>query len=179
MSAKVVAVFGSSRIGSADPLFAEGVRLGHLLAEVGFTVATGGYAGLMEAVSKGARQGGGEVIGVTAPPVFPGRSGVNSHVTREIPCPTLTERIHILTDIADGFVAMPGSIGTFTELMVAWNVAFVAQFSQIEPCPIATVGEAWAELVPRLAEQLDTDASYVTCVATIDDAARHMVSSLT
>ena len=51
----VVAVFGASVSLPGDQLYEQGVRCGRLLAEAGFGVATGGYAGVMEAVSLGAK----------------------------------------------------------------------------------------------------------------------------
>lgn len=167
----VVTVFGSSDVQPGDAEYSDGVRLGRLLTEAGFAVATGGYGGLMEAVSSGARQAGGEAIGVTAPPVFPGRKGPNPYVSREVRAASLVERIHELTAIADGAVALPGSIGTFTELMVAWNLAFVAPFSGAEPKPVVAVGATWRELVPMVAERLRTEP-LVTCVADVDEAVR-------
>ncbi|HEX5630970.1 MAG TPA: DNA-binding protein, partial [Acidimicrobiia bacterium] len=74
---RIVAVFGSARSIEGDGDYEAGVRCGELLAAAGFAVSTGGYAGLMEAVSRGARSRGGTVIGVTAPAVFPDRPGAN------------------------------------------------------------------------------------------------------
>ena len=63
---KIVSVFGGSapKPGSA-PSYAEAQALGAALAQAGWTVATGGYSGVMEAASRGACEAGGHVIGVT------------------------------------------------------------------------------------------------------------------
>lgn len=174
-----VAVIGSSRTPPDHPDYQAGVELGARLAEAGFVVATGGYGGLMEAVSAGARSAGGTVVGVTAPPVFPGRDGVNRYVTDEQPFPTLTERIHHLVTTADAVVALPGSIGTLTELMAAWNTAYVAPFSGKDPKPIVAVGPLWAEVVSYLTERLATNGDLVQAVSTVDEAADIVVKSLT
>jgi uncharacterized protein (TIGR00725 family) len=126
-------------------------------------VFTGGYGGLMEAVSEGASQAGAHVVGVTASAVFPGRSGANRHVVELIDEPTLSERIHRIVTATDAAVALPGGIGTLTELMVAWNVAYVARFSRASPKPVLTLGSFWREMVLHLAETLDTDAGLVIC----------------
>jgi hypothetical protein len=118
----------------------------------------------MEAVSAGAASVGGHVIGVTAPTVFRGRHGANRHITEEVQAGTITQRIHELIDRSDAAIALPGSLGTITELLVAWNVAFVAQFGDTEPYPIVAVGETWQRLVAELASTLDTAAEFVTCV---------------
>ena len=51
MSQPVIAVFGASRAALGDGVYEQGVECGRLLAEAGYSVATGGYGGLMEAVS--------------------------------------------------------------------------------------------------------------------------------
>lgn len=165
----VVAVFGSSSAEPGAPDYEDARRLGRLLAEAGVAVATGGYGGLMEAVSSGAHQAGGRVIGVTVPTVFPDRPAANPFVGEERRAESLTERIHQLTDLAEAAIALPGSIGTFTELMMAWNLAFVAPFSRGRPKPVIAVGELWSELVALLREKLETDG-LVVCVPTIEDA---------
>lgn len=174
----VVTVFGASRSVPGDPEYEEGVRCGRLLAEAGFAVATGGYGGLMQAVSEGASGAGGRVIGVTAPAVFHARTGANPHVTEELRAESLTERIHELTRIASAAIALPGSLGTLTELMVAWNLAYVARFSGSEPAPVVTVGASWQELVDLLGREIRTDRSLVTSVDTVDEAVAAVVAAL-
>ena len=61
----IVGVYGSARLPETDEHYQFAVAVGRALAGEGFIVATGGYAGVMEAVSKGARDAGGEVIGYT------------------------------------------------------------------------------------------------------------------
>ena len=159
-----VAVFGSSTTPVGHPDFGLGVEVGRLLGEGGHTVFTGGYGGLMEAVSEGAAGAGARVVGVTASTVFPGRAGPNRHVAEIVDAPTLSERIHRIITETDAAVALPGSIGTLTELMVAWNVAYVARFSSALPKPVITVGGFWRELVDELARSLETDRDLVTCL---------------
>jgi uncharacterized protein (TIGR00725 family) len=167
---RIIAVFGSAQSVPGDGVYEDGVRCGELLAAAKFTVATGGYAGLMEAVSRGARAGGGIVIGVTAPTVFPDRSGANAYVDREHPAPSLLDRIHTLTSQSDAAITLPGSLGTLTELVAAWNLAFVARFSNTPPKPIVTVGSEWATLVDHLAQALNADRRLVTTVDTVEAA---------
>ena len=166
----VVAVFGASSPVPGEPVYENGIRCGRLLAEAGFAVATGGYAGLMEAVSLGAAEAGGRVIGVTVPDVFPDRSGGNAHLTEETRTASLLERIHEMVDLSVASIAMPGSLGTATELLVAWNLAYVARFTGATPKPVIAVGEQWRRLVPLLTEDLRTDGSLVTLADTVDEA---------
>ncbi|MEE8497886.1 MAG: LOG family protein [Acidimicrobiia bacterium] len=170
MSNKIIAVFGASKSIPGDGTYEDGVTCGRLLAEAGYGVVTGGYGGLMEAVSKGASEAGGHVLGVTVPAVFRGRAGANAFVDEERKAAHLLERIHQLTDISAGTIVLPGSLGTFTELGVAWNLAFVARFSGEEPKPVVTVGPTWHQLVNDLGSQLATDIGLIRCVATVDEA---------
>lgn len=161
-----VAVFGSAVTDEGHPDFAIGEELGRLLAGARHTVMTGGYGGLMEAVSRGAAAVGGYVVGVTASPVFPGRVGANRFVGSVIDSDTLPHRIHTIVDRSDAAIALPGSIGTLAELVVAWNAAFVTRFSGASPKPVITIGSEWDELIAHLARALNTDGSLVRRVAT-------------
>jgi uncharacterized protein (TIGR00725 family) len=170
MKQRAVAVFGASKSLPNDPSYRDGVRCGTLLAKAGFAVATGGYGGLMEAVSRGASEAGGHVVGFTAPPVFPDRDSANPYVQTEVAADSLTERIHRMIEETDASIALEGSIGTFAELVLAWHVAFVAQFSGSQPKPVIAIGPVWRALVEELADKLDTTADYVTCVDTVEEA---------
>jgi hypothetical protein len=178
MKTPIVAVVGASQTQPDEPDYQNGIQLGRLLVQAGLAVATGGYEGLMEAVSAGAAELGGRVIGVTAPGVFAGRSGANRYVTEERPATTLTERIHDLLTMADAVVALPGSLGTLTELVVAWNMAFVAPFNGSRPKPIVAVGDIWRELMPMLAQRLETNGNLVVCVETVEEAAEVIIGRL-
>ncbi len=175
---QVVAVFGASDVGPGDPTYEIGLRCGRLLADSGFAVATGGYAGLMEAVSRGAREADGRVIGVTVPSVFIDRDGGNPHLTEETRAESLLERIHELAEGSSASIALPGSLGTATELLAAWNLAYVTRYGNSEPKPVVAVGEPWATLVPLLAGTLGTDGSLVTLVSTVEEAVEAVAAGL-
>lgn len=166
----IVSVFGSSSTQPDSDEWREAETLGRLLAEQGYTVATGGYGGSMEALSKGAGEVGGKVIGVTAPDVFKARAGANAYVTEEVKAPHLLERIHFLTDRSAAALALPGSLGTLTEIMAAWNLAYVAPFAEMEAKPLIVIGERWATIVSFLADELETGSDLIHTVATVEEA---------
>jgi uncharacterized protein (TIGR00725 family) len=166
-----IAIFGSSRATSDQPLYRDAFKLGKTLAEAGFVIANGGYGGLMEATGQGAAQVGGIVIGVTAPSVFPQRQGPNAAVTREIETDTIGNRIAHMVDSADATIALPGSLGTTAEFIVAWNACFVAPLSGRRPKLNIAVGPRWRRLVDHLSEELGADSSLVTCVDSMSEAA--------
>lgn len=165
-----IAVFGSSESQPGDADFDDAVRLGGLLASAGYSVINGGYAGLMEAVSIGAAGAGGTVFGVTVPELFPMRQGGNSSLTDEIPTATLTERIHELVVRSSAAIALPGSIGTLTELAVYWNDAYISALRGAPERPIVTVGQRWRTIVPYLVKELHTRADLVATVDTVEQA---------
>jgi uncharacterized protein (TIGR00725 family) len=165
--APVVAVFGSSASRPGEPAYEAARDCGRLLAEAGFAVATGGYGGAMEACSRGAAGAGGRVVGVTAPAAFPGRPGANPWIQMEIPARTITERIHLLLSGSAACLALDGSIGTLTELVMAWNLAFVAGLSGVPARPVVAVGPTWAAVVAYLAAATGSDPSGVSLVADV------------
>jgi len=137
----IISVFGSNdpQPGSAD--YEAARELGQQLARLGFVVQTGGYRGIMEAASRGASEAGGHVIGVTCAQIEQFRPlGANPWVKEEIRKTTLRERMLHLIECCDGIVAMPGGIGTLSELATAWN--FV-QVGEIPPRPIIPLGGLW------------------------------------
>lgn len=179
MTQRTIAVFGSSHSQPGDSRYEEARLCGSLLAGSGYRVANGGYAGAMEAVSIGARDAGGDVLGVTAPNVFLDRSSANPYLTREQPETSLTSRIGSLVERTDGAIALSGSLGTATELLVAWNVSYVAQFSTAARKPLIAVGEPWARLIPHLESVLETETGLVTLADDVRTAVELLNALLT
>ena len=70
-------------------------------------------------------------------------------------------------ELSDAAVALPGSIGTLAELLVAWNEAFVAPLSGKTPKPVIAVGAPWRRIVAEVVDLADADASMVTCVDSV------------
>ena len=93
---KTIAVFGSSRRDEDSPLWAEAYDLGRGLAAAGYSVLSGGYGGSMAAVSRGAVEAGGQVIGVTCA-IFDPRP-CNEWLTEEIKAPSLIERLRTMIE---------------------------------------------------------------------------------
>ena len=136
-----VTVFGSARPQPGDPAYEEALLLGKLLAMAGHTVLTGGYMGTMEAVSRGAVEAGGHVIGVTCEEVERWRQrSANPWVVEEWRRPTLMDRLDTLITSADAALALPGGPGTFTEILIFWNRLLI---QSISPRPLILIGKAW------------------------------------
>lgn len=137
----VVAVFGSSTMKESDPAYAEVVALGAELARAGLAVMSGGYGGAMAAVSRGAHEAGGHVIGVTVE-LFERRGPVNPWVRERVHTPDIYERLKHLVHSADAFVAVSGSIGTLTELFLSWTMLSVSARPR---APLVLMGAHWRE----------------------------------
>ncbi len=118
---KSVCVFCGSNPGN-DPVYAAGARaMGAEIARRGLVLVYGGGAvGLMGIVANAALEAGGEVHGVI--PEALRRKEVGHHgLTRLEVVDTMHTRKARMAELSDGFVAMPGGIGTFEELFEIWT----------------------------------------------------------
>src|SRR6266446_3748227 len=143
---KVITVFGSSRPEEDHAEYAEAVELGKALAEAGFTVCTGGYGGVMEGVSRGAREAGGRVLAVT-PSFF--RRRANRWVEEETCMVTWQERLFELVRLGDGYVACKGGTGTLVELAVVWEML---NKKAMDHRPFVVLGDFWQPILERVRE---------------------------
>jgi uncharacterized protein (TIGR00730 family) len=167
MRAGCVTVFGSSRVLPGEPAYEEARRLGRLLAEAGYGLCTGGYAGVMEAASRGAVEAGGHAIGVTVTS-WASRLRPNEWVREEVTMPDLFQRIARLT-ATDAYVAMPGGLGTLGEVALTWNLF---QTQSIPRRPMVLVGPAWRsalECLPAAVRIEPRDLELVRVVDAVDD----------
>ena len=84
----------------------------------------------------------------------PGRSGANPYVAKRIEADTISNRIGEIVAATDGAVALPGSIGTATELLVAWNINHIVRRNGGQPYPTVAVGPKWRYVAEVLASQI-------------------------
>jgi len=142
----VITVFGSSRPAVGDPSYEEARALGRALAGAGLTVCSGGYGGVMEAVSRGAKDAGGRTLGVTAAAF---RSRVNRWIDEEVRVRTWEERLFELVRRGDGYVACRGGTGTLAELAVVWEMLN----KRVMPRkPFAVLGGFWQPVLAHVGE---------------------------
>ncbi len=139
--ARRVTVFGGSLPRPGEPAYRNAYELGKLLGAAGFAVLTGGYIGTMEAVSRGAAEAGGHVIGVTCDEIEAWRPvKPNRWVQEERRFPTLKARLDALIEGCDAAIALPGGVGTLTEIALMWSQM---QIEAIPIRPLILVGEGW------------------------------------
>jgi uncharacterized protein (TIGR00730 family) len=106
----------------ADPVYAAAASaFGALLARTGRRlVYGGGHVGLMGAVADAALAGGGTVVGVI-PRSLVEREVAHSSLTELRVVGSMHERKALMAELSDGFVALPGGIGTLEELFEVWT----------------------------------------------------------
>ncbi len=148
MNQKTITVFGSSLPKPGEPEYEDAYLIGKALAQNGFNVCTGGFQGIMDAVSKGASEEGKEAVGVTVA-MFNAVS--SNHLTREIKCDTLFQRLDTLIEYGDGFIILPGGTGTLLEISLVWELL---NKEIIEAKPIACLGEIWSRIVTPMEERV-------------------------
>jgi uncharacterized protein (TIGR00725 family) len=142
-----IAVLGSARIEPPDPRWDMARRLGGLLAQHGFAVVTGGYGGLMSAVSRGVAEDGGRVIGLPMrqwDKLEPNRWNAELRWSDGYGM----RLDHLLRCFA--VVALPGGVGTLSELAVIWAAAQ----TEGSPPSIVLLGECWPPLIKAIGEHL-------------------------
>ena len=148
-----ISVFGGSQPKAGDSAYAEAQELGQLLAQRGHTVLTGGYIGTMEAVSRGASEAGGHVIGVTCEDIEAWRAvAPNRWVKEERRKKTLIERLQALIEGSDAALALPGGPGTLTEISLMWNLMIV---ESLHRRPLILIGDGWQSVFDQVFTQLD------------------------
>jgi len=145
-SERIITVFGSSRPLEAHPDYQEARSLGRALGAAGFSVCSGGYGGVMEAVSRGAKEAGARTYGVTAAFFKP---KANAWIDSEIRVGSWQERLFELVRIAHGFVTCKGGTGTLVELAVVWEML---NKSVVSSKPMVVLGEFWTPVLERVRE---------------------------
>lgn len=162
----IITVFGSNSPKEGEADYEQARALGRLLAQHGYVVATGGYAGTMEATSRGAKEAGGHVIGVTTS-VFDGvRLSANPYLDEEIKFPTLFQRLHHLVTFADGWVTLPGGIGTLSEVALTWSLM---QVGEMKRQPFVLVGEMWRKTIGEFSNDYYVRPQYRALIRYADD----------
>ncbi len=145
---KTITVFGSSQVAPGDSVYDEAEAIGRSLAEAGFAVMSGGYRGVMEAVSKGAQAAGGHVIGVTTDQIglrFNIRA--NRYLDETHHYTDLRDRLLHMVEHANGYLAMPGGIGTLHEIAETWELLRIGVLPRR---PFVVYGDMWSRLITQL-----------------------------
>jgi uncharacterized protein (TIGR00725 family) len=164
---RIVTIFGGSKCREGDLEYSQALRVGELLVDSGFTVCTGGYAGVMEAASRGAHERGGRVVGITMNQF---KSEPNRYLTEKVPSEHFYERLQRLITRSVGYIALRGGMGTVTEVSLVWNKL---QTLVLEPRPLVLLGDCWPPIVNEWQRHLavsDNDVGILDFAGTPEEA---------
>ena len=169
---KIVTIFGGSQFLPDSDEYTSAKELGGKLVEAGFTICTGGYLGIMEAASRGAREKGGRVFGIVMNQF---KSEPNRYLTDKVATDHFYDRLQNLITRSVGFVALRGGMGTVTELSLVWNKL---QTGVLSRRPLVLIGDCWEKVVASWQENLvvsDQDLSLLDITNDVGDAVRLIV----
>jgi len=164
---RIVTIFGGSKCGHDSTEYREAQSLGRQLAEAGFTICTGGYLGVMEAASRGAREAGGRVLGIVMNQF---KAEPNRFLTEKVATDHFYDRLQNLITRSVGFVALRGGMGTVTEISLVWNKL---QTGVLAKRPMVLLGDCWPKVVAAWEENLvvsAADVSFLNFAANADEA---------
>jgi len=166
-------VFGASWCKPGDALYLESERCGAAVAAAGFALVNGGYCGTMEGSAKGAASvgAGTEVEGVLVSTLFRSRPGGNAFLTRSTTTATLLDRIQVLVARSDYFIVLRGTLGTLTELCLAWNVAALGREGGYRAPKIYCYRDPWEPVLTAAIDGLGIPAEIAAQVTYVVDAA--------
>lgn len=137
-----ITVFGSARFDEEHAYYKLARRLGAAIANMGFTVMTGGGPGIMEAANRGAKDVGGRSVGCNIR--LPFEQKHNPYLDRWVTMDYFFVRKVLLTKYSYGFIIMPGGFGTLDEMFEALTLI---QTKKVKNFPVVVMGqEFWSEL---------------------------------
>jgi len=158
-----------------DEEYQTAYQLGKILGKNGLDVCTGGYHGIMDAVSKGASEMGTKAIGVTIN-IF--NAKVSSHINEEIRCSSLFERIEKLVELGDAYIILQGGTGTLVELSIVWEMF---NKNLMNEKPIACHGKMWKDIVDIIDDRMKFEKrkhGLIYLTENIEDCAEYIISNI-
>ena len=171
-----VTVFGSARLKSDSAYYELARKMGAAIAQLGFTVMTGGGAGIMEAANRGAKDVGGRSVGCNIK--LPREQKPNSYLDRFVTMRYFFVRKTLLVKYSYAFVILPGGAGTLDELFEALTLI---QTGKIRSFPVVVMGtDYWDELLPLIDAMVEhgmiapTDRELVYATDSVDAAIAHI-----
>ena len=128
----------------------------------------------MEGVSRGVRAEGGEAIGVLVPTLFPEAAG-NAYLSQRLEEHSLLTRLDRVIGLSQPrlIIALPGTLGTLTEICAAWNMAILAPIGKYAPFKLILWRDPWERLLGGACEQLalsPEQAAALVYVSSVEEA---------
>ncbi len=142
-----VTIFGSARFDSGHPYYKKTEELAGKIAQLGFTIMTGGGPGIMEAANKGAKEAGGRSVGCNI--ILPHEQAHNPYLDKWVNIKYFFVRKNLLIKYSYAFVVMPGGFGTLDEYFEALTLI---QTKMMNEFPIVIFDTAFhKELIAHIA----------------------------
>lgn len=175
-----VSIFGSARTQEDQEFYLLAEEIAYQLTQKGYGVITGGGPGIMEAGNKGAQRGGGKSVGLNID--LPFEQSANPFIDNDklIDFDYFFVRKVMFVKYAQGFVVMPGGVGTLDELFEAITLI---QTQKIGRFPIVLVGkDFWSGLIDWIKKIMlnkeqnisPEDLDLFAVVDTAEDAVAHI-----
>lgn len=148
---KSVTFFGSNQFKEDNPYYISARTLANRIAtELGYSVASGGGPGIMEAANRGAFEAGGTSLGLTIK--LPHEQVINKYISKELDMYYFFIRKVILSFSAEAFIFFPGGFGTMDEF---FEIITLIQTKKVQGIPIICIGsDYWRKLERFLQEEL-------------------------
>ena len=137
-----VSIFGSARTKEGNPYYTQAEEIAFQLTQKGYGVISGGGPGIMEAANKGAQRGGGKSVGLNIDLPFEQEANPFIDSDKLINFDYFFVRKVMFVKYAQGFIVMPGGVGTLDELFEAITLI---QTNKIGRFPIVLVGSSFWE----------------------------------
>jgi len=137
-----VSLFGSARTKPNTKYYKQAEEIAFLLTQSGYGVITGGGPGIMEAANKGAKRGAGKSVGLNIELPFEQSSNPYIDDDKLINFDYFFVRKVMFVKYAQGFIVLPGGVGTLDELFEAITLI---QTGKIGKFPIVLVGKTYWE----------------------------------
>ena len=154
-----VTIFGGAKNDRTSKEYLETVEIGKMLAKHGYVVKSGGYGGMMEAVSKGAVENDGKAIGYTCAK-FPSIKG-NKYLSETYVSVDIYDRLRYLIEESNLFIVQRGGLGTLSELFLTLDII---RKKEIKP-QVLLIGDFWNEIIANISILLnDNEIHLVTII---------------
>ncbi len=145
-----ISIFGSSRTQEGDSNYQLTIDIAEAIAESGYGVISGGGPGIMEAANRGAQKAGGTSVGLNIELPFEQQSNPYIDQDKIINFQYFFVRKVMFVKYAQGFIVMPGGVGTLDELFEAYTLI---QTDKVSKFPIILVGrDYWGGLIDWIKE---------------------------
>lgn len=145
-----ISIFGSARTQEGDSNYQLTIAIAEAIAESGYGVISGGGPGIMEAANRGAQKAGGTSVGLNIELPFEQQSNPYIDQGKLINFQYFFVRKVMFVKYAQGFIVMPGGVGTLDELFEAYTLI---QTDKVSKFPIILVGrDYWGGLIDWIKE---------------------------